>query len=135
MNNDVLGGIGDSLEYLIGVVALNQSACGTYNCTLTAAYAGNVVQFLIERTADHGVKAAVVSADDGNILLLTSCYAATAKDTLVVVAHQMKCAVILFADGILSAQILLLVNAVLNAELLQLAVGVFGAGQAFFIVI
>ena len=89
---------------------------------------------LLERTADDGVKAAVVRADNGNILLLTSRYAATAKDTLVVVANKMQGGVILLVMRGFALE-RNLVHAVFQAELLELAGIASGAGQALLVVV
>ena len=90
MNYNVLCGVCDSLEHLCGVVTLNKSACGTNNGALTAAYARNITELSVERAADFGIKSAVVSSDNAYKLLLTSSYAATAKDALVVVSYKVE---------------------------------------------
>ena len=105
MNDNVLGGIVESREYLVGIVALNQSACRADNGALTAADARDVVELLIERAADDGVEAAVVRADNGDILLLTGSYAAAAEDALVVVSDEVQRGVILLVLGRLTAEL------------------------------
>ena len=122
----MLCGVCDSLEHLCGVVTLNKSACGTNYGTLSAAYAGNIAEILIERAADLCVEAAVVRADNAYILLLTSSYAAAAKDTLVVVTNEVKCGLILVVVSLFTLK-LSLVYAVFKAELLELTVVVSGA--------
>jgi hypothetical protein len=134
MNNNVLCGIGNSVHNLVGVVTLNKRACGANYGALSAAYAAYVVKLLVERAADNGVKAAVVRADYRNILLLAGSNAAAAKDTLVVVANKVKCAVILFVMSFRSNK-LCFVYAVFKAKLLKLAAVASGAGQTLFVVV
>ena len=121
MDNNVLGRISQSLEYLSGVVLLDQSAGRTYDGTLTAADAGDFCQIFVERAADLGIETAVVRADNADILLFTSGYAAAAKDTLVVVANEVQSGDVLVIVG-LSADEFGLIYAVLEAQCLQLAV-------------
>ena len=134
MDDNVLGRISQRLEYLGGVVLLDQSACRADNGTLTAAHAGNFAQILIERAADRGIKAAVVRADDADELLFTSGYAAAAKDTLVVVADKVQGGVVFFIMG-LGAGVFVFIYAVFQTQLLQLAVVAAGAGQTLFVVV
>ena len=112
MDYNVLCGIRNSLEYLVGIVALNKRACRADYGALAAAYASYVVEILLERAADNGVEAAVVRADNGYILLLASRYAATTENALVVVANEVQSGVILLVVSLLTLK-LCLVNAVL----------------------
>lgn len=134
MYYNVLCRICKSLEYLSGIVALNECACRTNYGTLTAAYAGNVAEVFIERAADRCVKASVVSADNGYILVLTCSYAAAAEDTLVVVSYEVESRIVYLILSLLAGEFFL-VNAVLETELLKLAVIVSRAGETFFIVV
>jgi hypothetical protein len=131
---NVLCGIRDDLEYLVGIVALNKRACRADYGALAAAYASYVVEILLERAADNGVEAAVVRADNGYILLLASRYAATAENALVVVANEVQSGVILLVVSLLALK-LCLVNAVLKAELLELAGVASRAGEALLVVV
>jgi hypothetical protein len=118
---NVLCRVGDSLEYLGGVVLLDKSAGGADYGTLTAAYTAYVCEILVEGAADGCIEASVVSADNAYILLLTSGNAAAAEDTFIVVAHEVKCRDVLVIVGLFTGK-LLLVYTVLEAQGLQLAI-------------
>ena len=134
VNDNVLGRIGQSREDLGGVVLFYQSAGGADNGALTAADAGNVAQLLVKGAADLSIKAAVVGADNADVLFFTSGHAAAAKDTLVVIADEVQGRVILIIVGLFAFE-LNLVYAVLKTQLLQLAVVGTRAGQTLFIVV
>ena len=78
MNNDELLGIVDSLENLCGVVLLIYSAGRAVDNALAAGDARHGIERSLERRADVGVKSAGVCADNGDVLSLTCCDAATA---------------------------------------------------------
>ena len=81
------------------------------------------------------VKSSVVSADYTDLLhILTSSYAAAAKDTLVVVANDGNRGKIERILGLFALEVFL-VNTVLLAELLELAGGAADAGQTLSVVV
>jgi hypothetical protein len=88
-DEDMLVGICQSLEYLIGIVSLIQSANGASYDTLTAVDAGGLSQSSLECATDLSIKATVVSTDYADALsLLTSGNAATAQNALAVVTNN-----------------------------------------------
>ena len=119
-----------SLPHLIGVVTLSDGAGGTYHDALSAGYTGYFAQVLLKGTADMGLEATVVGADDANALQLgAGCHTAAAEDTLVVVPVHMYCRVIHFILDILTGIVLLIIHLEFPAELLQLTAACTHAGQ------
>ena len=130
---NVLCRIVKSFPNLIGIVTLNKRA-GRTNCgTLSARDTGSVSERKIECLSDAGIDTTVVSTDNGNVLLFANCYAATAKDTLIVISYKVRSGVIKLIYG-LEAFKGAGINAVLKAKLLKLAVGGTGAGEAVLVV-
>ena len=58
----------DGVDDLLGIVLFGEGTCRAGYDTLTAGDAGNIAERLLESTADFGIKAAVVRADDGDVL-------------------------------------------------------------------
>ena len=130
----VLGRICESFSYLIGIVSLVECANGTSNDTLSAVYARGLGERHLECGSDVCIKSTVVSTDNADTLnYLTSCYAAAAKDTLVVIADDGGSVVDLIL--VLNATKACLVNAVLVAELLELAGCAAYAGETLAVVV
>jgi hypothetical protein len=130
----VLRRICDSFSYLIGIVSLIERTYGASYDTLTAVDAGGLAERHIECGSDVCIKSTVVSADNANSLnRLTSCYAATAKDTLIVITDDGG-SIVDRINVLLSAEASL-VYAVLVAELLKLAGGAAYAGETLAVVV
>jgi len=133
-DSNVLGRICDSIENLLSIVLLVESAGGACNDTLTAAYAGGVSKILLECGSNVSIKATVVGADSADILEITaSCYATAAKDTLAVVTNKESGGLVGSRLGHSTAKVGLL-NTVLKAELLKLAGGGANAGETLLVV-
>ena len=82
-----------------------------------------------------GVKSAVVSADNADALhILAGCYAAAAKDTLVVIANEEGCARVEFVVDARTREMTFFA-AILVSQLLKLAGGAAHAGQTFLFVV
>ena len=121
-DENVLVGICQRLEDLIGIIALVQRTDRAGNDALSAVDAGGVRQRFAECGADVGIKPAVVRADDTDSLhLCAGCHTATAENALVVVADDRRLVIdLIVIDHTLKAG---LIHAVFAAERLQLAVG------------
>ncbi len=130
MNNNVLGGIADSSEYLIGVVLLGESTGGASYDTLTASYASDIVELCLEGRTDLGVETTVVSTDNRYELVVASTHAATAEDALGVISYKVRGGVVDLSLRNRACKAVCILNAVLTAELLKLAVGAAYAGEA-----
>ena len=126
----MLGGVGQGFPNLIGLVLLVQSAGGAGHDALTAADAADLYQIPVELTADVGVEAAVVGADDGHALVAAGSHAAAAQHALGVVPDQMSRGSLNLGVGsaLLEGN---LFHAKLLGQDLELAGAVPMAGQAF----
>ena len=100
----MLGRIVESFPNLIGIVALNKCAGGAYCGTLTAGDTGSICKTEVERLTDAGVDTAVVCTDYRNVLLVTSGYASTTEDTLVVISYEVGGRVVKLVLGLESAK-------------------------------
>ena len=130
----LLGRISDSCLYLIGIVALVDSANGASYDTLTAVYAGYFAKVCVKCATDVGIKSALVCTDNADALhYLTSGNATTAKDALVVIADDGGRGIYLVV--ILFALECVLVYSVLVAELLKLAGGGAYARETSLVVV
>ena len=133
LHYNVLGRIGESIPYLVGIVLLNESAGRTYSGTLTAGDTGSRAEIHVEGLTDAGVDTTVVSTDYGYVLLVTNSYTSTAENTLVVISYEVGGRIVKLIGG-LEAVECVLINTVLTAELLELAVGASYAGKTAHIV-
>ena len=134
-DNNVLGGIVDRVEYLIGIVLFVERAYGTSDDTLTAGYAGGGSERIFESGADNGVEATVERFDNTDALhILTSSYAAAAKDTFIVVTNEERGAFVFFVLDVLACEAVFVVNTEVAAELLQFTAAAADAGETFFLV-
>ena len=132
---DLLGGIAQSLEYLIGIVLLMESTGGASHDALTAVHAGGGVQRNLHGGTDHGIKATVVGTDHADALhIAASSNTATAQNALAGIAHDRGGGAV-HAGLSHCALEAVLVHAVLLAESLQLAGGGAYAGEALLIVV
>ena len=135
LNNNVLGGIVESFDNLIGIVLLAESAGRANVDALTAGYAGNVIQLSLESAADVGVKATCVSTDDGNVLILAGCNAAAAKNALGVVADKVSSRSINGGFGLGAGEVFFIGNTEILTELLEFAVVAAAAGEALSLMV
>jgi hypothetical protein len=126
----VLSGIVQRSPYLIGIVTLCESAGGTYGDTLTAVDAGCICQLDVKCGRNVCVIAAVIGADDADILiLLADCHAAAAEDTLGIVADKMNGGIVNI--GLCKAfAVVILIYAVFICQSLKLTVLGTDAGKA-----
>ncbi|MPM55597.1 hypothetical protein SDC9_102394 [bioreactor metagenome] len=83
-----------------------------------------------------GIKAALVGADDGNVLVVFADGDATAaKDALAVVAHKVRRAALILGLEVLAAHVFVLIDAIFARERLQFAIQVAIAAQAVHAVV
>ena len=135
-DSNVLCGIADCVEDLLGVVLFVDRADGAGNNALTAVDAGCFSEVLFERAADLGVVTAVYSADGTDALeLVAGSNAAAAEDTLVVVTNEGNGGLVK-RDGDLLVGVgeAVFVSVVVLGQLLEFAAGGTDAGETFLFV-
>jgi len=134
-NDNVLGGIVESVDDLGGLVLLLQSAGGAGNDALAAGNTCNVVELCIKGAADVGVETTIVCTDNRNKLILTGTYAAAAENALGVVTDEVRSTAIEngFSLGALKSSLIL--NIIFLTESLELAGLAAIAGQALSVVV
>ena len=134
-DRNVLGGIVQCFEYLVGIVLLVERAYGASDDTLTAGYAGAGSERIFECGADDGVEAAVERFDNTDALhILTSSNTAAAEDTFVVVTNEESGAFVFYVLNVLACEAVFIFNTEVTAELLQLAASAADAGETFLLV-
>jgi hypothetical protein len=129
----MLGRIGESVPYLLGIILLGESAGRADGGALSAGDTGSIVKRKVECLTYLGIKASVIGTDYRYILLSADCYAAAAEDTFIIVADKVSRAEIELVPGLGTAESGL-VNTVVAAELLQFAIGGALAGKTAHIV-
>ena len=107
---------------------------GQLTIHLAASHTGNIAQRLLESTANLGVEATVIGADDRHVLILAGGNTAAAQDALGVVALQVQGGEVLASSRHSALKAVLLFNAHVVAQLLELAIAAALAGQTFLIV-
>jgi hypothetical protein len=131
----MLGGIGESLKYLLSVIYLIESAGGARYDTLTAVDTGAITKVGVERASDMSIESTVISADNTDSLnLLTYCRASAAEDTLAGVTDDSCRGGIKMLLGLIACEIFL-VYLVLTAELLKLTGRGAYAGEALSVMV
>ena len=134
LHDDYLLRVVDGVDNVLGVVPLGQSPGGAADDALAAGHAGHVAQGLLEGAAYLRVKAAVIGADNGHVLILARGHAAAAEHALCVVALKILGGEVLASCGQGPLKAAVLLDAHVVTQLLQLAVAAALAGQALALV-
>ena len=127
----MLGGIGEGLPDLLGVVPLGEGAGGAHLDALAAVHAAGVGKGHLKGAGDVGLVATHAGADDVSVLdVLADGDAAAAQDAFAVVADQMDGGLIEIRHHGLGGTELVGIGAVFLGQGLQLAVGGTDAAKA-----
>ena len=130
-DDHVLGGIGEGLPDLVGVVPLGEGAGGAHLDALAAVHAAGVGERHLKGAGDVGLVATHAGADDVSVLdVLADGDAAAAQDALAVVADQVDGGLIEVGLHGLGGTELVGIGAVFLGQGLLLAVGGTDAAKA-----